>query len=102
MPTYDYACRACDHTWDEFQSIKASPTRKCPKCGKLKAERQISPGAGFLFKGSGFYITDYRSDSYKKSAAAETKPTSGGEGKSETKSASDSSSKPAAPAGDKS
>jgi putative FmdB family regulatory protein len=84
MPTYDYACDACEHTWEEFQSIKAEPTKKCPSCGKKKAKRLISAGAGFLFKGSGFYITDYRSDSYKKSADADKKSTSGGETKSES------------------
>jgi putative FmdB family regulatory protein len=99
MPTYDYACDACSHTWDEYQSIKAPPTKKCPQCKKAKARRLISAGGGFLFKGSGFYITDYRSDSYKKSAEADKKTTSGGETKSESKSESkstgDTSSKPA-------
>lgn len=86
MPTYDYTCDACDHTWEEFQSIKAAATQKCPSCGKKKARRLISAGGGFLFKGSGFYITDYRSDSYKKSAEADKTPSSGGESKSESKS----------------
>lgn len=70
MPTYDYKCAACDHTWEEFQSIKANPIKKCPSCGKLKAKRQIGTGGGVIFKGSGFYQTDYRSDSYKKGAEA--------------------------------
>ncbi|RLS52593.1 MAG: zinc ribbon domain-containing protein [Planctomycetota bacterium] len=89
MPTYDYKCKKCDHVWDEFQSIKAPPTRKCPACKKLGAERQISTGAGILFKGSGFYLTDYRSDSYKKAAAADSsssapaKPEGGSKPKSE-------------------
>ena len=82
MPTYDYRCKSCDHRWEEFQSMSAPPTKKCPECGKSKAERVIGPGAGFLFKGSGFYITDYRSDSYKKAAEAERK--NGSETKSET------------------
>lgn len=73
MPTYDYKCKSCDHKWEEFQSITAKPTRKCPECGKLKAERVIGPGAGVIFKGSGFYQTDYRSASYKKDAAADKK-----------------------------
>lgn len=77
MPTYDYKCDACEHAWEEFQSIKALPTKKCPACKKSKARRLIGGGAGLLFKGSGFYITDYRSDSYKKSASAD-KPSSGG------------------------
>src|SRR4051794_9134717 len=65
MPTYEYACGACGHKFEEFQSITAKPTVKCPACGKRKVKRLISAGAGFIFKGSGFYITDYRSDSYK-------------------------------------
>ncbi|WP_417850994.1 FmdB family zinc ribbon protein [Thalassoglobus sp.] len=73
MPTYDYRCKDCEHTWEEFQSIKAKPTKKCPECGKRKAERMIGPGAGIIFKGSGFYETDYRSDAYKKDAAADKK-----------------------------
>lgn len=73
MPTYDYECKNCQHTWELFQSIKAAPIKKCPECGKNQAKRVIGPGAGIIFKGSGFYITDYRSDSYKKAAAAEGK-----------------------------
>jgi putative FmdB family regulatory protein len=72
MPTYDYKCKKCDHVWEEFASIKAPPTKKCPACKKNAAERQISAGAAILFKGSGFYLTDYRSDSYKKAAAADS------------------------------
>ena len=79
VPTYDYKCEACDHLWEEFQSIKAEPIKKCPKCGKSKARRQIGGGAGLIFKGSGFYLTDYRSDSYKKAAAADKPPGSGGD-----------------------
>lgn len=71
MPTYDYVCGQCDHQWELFQPIKAKPIRKCPECGKLKAKRVIGPGAGFIFKGSGFYQTDYRSKSYKEGAEAE-------------------------------
>ena len=73
MPTYEYRCAACDSEWEEFQSIKASPTKKCPECGKSKAERIISAGGGIIFKGSGFYQTDYRSESYKKGASADKK-----------------------------
>ena len=72
MPTYDYRCKACSHKWEEWQSITAPATKKCPECGKSKAERVIGPGAGLLFRGSGFYITDYRSDSYKKAAKADS------------------------------
>lgn len=68
MPTYEYACPECEHQFEAFQSITAKPIRKCPECGKRKVERLISGGAGLLFKGSGFYITDYRSDSYKSAA----------------------------------
>lgn len=71
MPTYDYVCRECDHRWEVFQSIKAKPLRKCPECGKLKAKRVIGPGAGIIFKGSGFYQTDYRSKAYKDAAKAD-------------------------------
>jgi putative FmdB family regulatory protein len=93
MPTYDYLCKACDHTWEEFQSITSEPTKKCPACGKRKAERRIGPGAGFIFKGSGFYITDYRSEGYKKAADADSKAQSGGDSKGESKSDSKSDSK---------
>ena len=65
--------------WEEFQSIKADPIKKCPSCGKSKARRQIGGGAGLIFKGSGFYLTDYRSDSYKKAAEADKKASSGGD-----------------------
>ena len=68
MPTYEYKCNACDHTFELFQSIKASSVRKCPQCGKLKVKRLIGIGAGVIFKGSGFYQTDYRSESYRKDA----------------------------------
>ena len=73
MPTYDYVCKGCEHEWGLFQSIKANPIKKCPECGKLKAKRVIGPGAGIIFKGSGFYQTDYRSASYKKGAEAAKK-----------------------------
>jgi putative FmdB family regulatory protein len=68
MPTYEYECGACGHRFEKFQSIKDAPIRKCPKCGKTKVQRIIHGGAGILFKGSGFYQTDYRSKSYKESA----------------------------------
>jgi len=71
MPTYDYVCDACDHAFELFQSIKEDAKRKCPKCGKLKLRRLIGPGAAIVFKGSGFYKTDYRSEAYKKAAAAD-------------------------------
>jgi putative FmdB family regulatory protein len=71
MPTYVYECGACKKTTEFFQSMTDAPKRKCPKCGKSKLVRRIGTGAGILFKGSGFYQTDYRSDAYKKSEAAE-------------------------------
>ena len=72
MPTYDYKCDGCDHQFEQFQSIKADALKKCPSCGKNKLRRLIGPGAGLLFKGNGFYITDYRSDSYTKAAKSES------------------------------
>ena len=71
MPTYAYECEACGHGFEEFQSITAKAKRKCPECGKLKLQRLIGPGAGIIFKGSGFYETDYRSSSYKKGQSAD-------------------------------
>ena len=73
MPTYAYECQACGHDFEEFQSMTAGALRKCPECGKLKLQRLIGPGAGIIFKGGGFYQTDYRSDGYKKAAEAEKK-----------------------------
>ena len=71
MPTYEYSCENCGHKLEKFQSIKAKPIRKCPKCGKLSLKRLIGSGAGIIFKGSGFYQTDYRSESYKTAAKNE-------------------------------
>ncbi|MCK5225627.1 MAG: zinc ribbon domain-containing protein [Planctomycetes bacterium] len=68
MPTYDYICENCGCKFEQFQSIVAKPLRKCPECKKLKLKRLIGAGSGVIFKGSGFYQTDYRSDGYKKSA----------------------------------
>ena len=71
MPTYEYECNACHHKFEKFQSITAAPTRKCPECGKSKVRRLIGAGGGIIFRGSGFYQTDYRSDSYKTAASAD-------------------------------
>lgn len=91
MPTYDYVCDACQHEFEQFQSITADALKKCPKCGKPKLRRKIGPGAAIVFKGSGFYQTDYRSEGYKQKAAAESKESGGG--KSESKDSSKSQSK---------
>ena len=71
MPTYDYVCDACDHKFEQFQMMKDDALTKCPKCKKKKLRRLIGAGAAVVFKGTGFYQTDYRSESYKKSAAAD-------------------------------
>lgn len=92
MPTYDYRCENCEHEWELFQRITAKPIRKCPECGKLKARRVIGPGAGIIFKGSGFYETDYRSDSYKKGAEADKKARESSSSKSDKSKSSDSKS----------
>jgi putative FmdB family regulatory protein len=86
MPTYDYICKSCGHEFEEFQSMKAPTLKKCPACSKNTLERKIGVGAGIIFKGGGFYETDYRSDSYKKSAEADTKAaTPAGDSSSDTK-----------------
>ena len=72
MPTYEYKCDACGVEFERFQSIKAAPVKVCPECKKAKVRRLISSGAGLIFKGSGFYITDYRSDGYKKAAQSDS------------------------------
>jgi len=87
MPTYEYRCPN-GHQFDRFQKMSEAPGAQCPECG-AESERLLSGGAGFLFKGNGFYITDYRSDSYKKEASKDTAPAAGSSGTKE-------SSKPAA------
>ena len=85
MPTYDYQCAASDHEFEHFQSMSSPVKRKCPECGKPKLKRLIGAGAAVVFKGSGFYQTDYRSESYKKRAAEEKKsatPSSASDSKS--------------------
>lgn len=71
MPTYEYECDACGHRFDEFQSFSEKPLKKCPQCAKRKLRRLFGAGAAVLFKGSGFYQTDYRSESYKSAAQAD-------------------------------
>ena len=99
MPTYEYVCEKCGQQFEKFQSISAKALTTCPedscgqkRWGKGKVKRAISGGAGLLFKGSGFYITDYRSEKYKEAAKKETNPAA--PSKSETKSSGDT--KPAA------
>src|SRR3954462_14256215 len=94
MPTYDYSCDACKHEFEVFEPITAEPQKKCPKCKKNKLRRLFGAGGGLIFKGSGFYQTDYRSDSYKKAAESEkpksddsSKSTDGKSTKAETKAA---------------
>ena len=84
MPTYEYKCSACGHSFERFQSITADPVKRCPECGKAKVKRLIGTGAGLIFKGSGFYITDYRDKSYADSAKSDNGAPS--DSKSETKS----------------
>ena len=106
MPTYEYECQKCGHRFETFQSMKDKPLTECPKCGG-KVKRLIGTGAGILFKGSGFYQTDYRSESYRKrakedSGASKPAKEGAGEGKPGTpKPAGDSpKSKPPAPGKD--
>ena len=105
MPTYDYVCDACGHEFEAFESIKANPQSLCPACEKHTLRRKIGPGAAILFKGSGFYQTDYRSDSYKKAAKADTSSgssggaASGGGESSKSSSPSPSPSSPSAGSG---
>ncbi len=76
MPTYDYECGVCGHTCEVFQSITDARKRKCPECGKNGLKRLIGAGAGLIFKGAGFYETDYRSEAYKAKAKADTESSS--------------------------
>ena len=96
MPTYDYMCENCKHTFEKFQSITASPTKKCPQCGKMKLNRLIGTGAGIIFKGSGFYQTDYRSENYNqgKTAASKTTETKSTDTKSTETAAQNASTEP--------
>ena len=73
MPTYEYACSKCGHKFKQFQSMRDEPLKKCPKCKKLGLKRLIGGGAGLIFKGSGFYITDYKNKGMASAAAAESK-----------------------------
>ena len=94
MPTYDYQCTA-GHNFEKIHKMSESPRVKCPVCGK-PAARQISGGAGLVFKGSGFYITDYRSEGYKQAAKKETDATKPASAESKSSKSADSAAKPAA------
>ena len=97
MPTYDYECDACSHKYELFQNMSDEPLTKCPKCKKKKLRRLFGACAAVMFKGSGFYQTDYRSESYKTSAAAEKKSNEPAPSTSDSKSESKGAeSKPAA------
>src|SRR5712691_6685240 len=93
MPTYEYQCDACSHNFDELQAFSDKPLKKCPKCGKKKLRRVFGIGAAVLFKGSGFYQTDYRSESYKRAAKAEETAKGKEAAKGETKPSSNGAAK---------
>ena len=85
MPTYEYSCKKCKHTFETFQSIVSKPVTICPKCHNESVERLISGGVGIIFKGSGFYETDYRSDNYTKAQKADEPTTKKDTSKDKTK-----------------
>src|ERR1700722_810467 len=99
MPTYEYKCDSCDHQFEEFQSMSDKALEKCPECKKKKLRRLFGTGAAVLFKGSGFYETDYRSESYKTSAKADKEATA--PKPADTNGKTGASDAPAAPSGDK-
>ena len=93
MPTYEYLCNNCGHKFEQFQGITSRPLRKCPKCKKPELKRLIGSGAGIIFKGSGFYQTDYRSDSYKQAQKKEKAAADSGTSDSKSKTKDKSSEK---------
>jgi putative FmdB family regulatory protein len=105
VPTYDYVCAACGHAFEHFQEMSAKKLRTCPRCKKPRLERQVGTGAGLIFKGSGFYITDYKrsgggdgSEKQAEARPAEEKKASGTEPKAAGESAGGSGAKAPAPA----
>ena len=95
MPTYEYACPKCGHQFEQFQSMRDEPLKKCPKCKKTGLKRLVGSGAGLIFKGTGFYITDYKNKPEKKEGGGEGKPAESKPAASDAKPAA-SDSKPAA------
>ena len=93
MPTYDYECDACGHEFELVQSMGDSKKKKCPECGRLKLQRLIGGGGAIIFKGSGFYTTDYRSESFKAGEKAAQENAESSNSESKTKSSSDSNQK---------
>lgn len=98
MPTYEYQCSACGHELEEFQSYSEEPLKLCPKCKKKKLVRLIGTGTAVLFKGAGFYETDYRSDAYKSAASADSKTPETKAADSTSKDSTSSTAKESAPA----
>ncbi len=90
MPTYEYVCPPCGHEFERFQSMKDEPVKVCPECRKRQVKRKIGMGAGLIFKGSGFYETDYKQAGRKKEKKSESKSESKSEGADKKKPASDS------------
>jgi len=100
MPTYDYVCDGCGHAFELFQSMTDEVKKTCPKCKKKKLRRLIGTGGAIVFKGSGFYKTDYRSESYKKGAAADSGGGKSDSGKSDSGKKSESGGAPAKGSGE--
>ena len=97
MPTYDYQCGACNHQWELFQSMNDSPVKSCPKCKKRKAKRLLGLGAGLIFKGTGFYETDYKKKSGGEKSESSSESKSSGSGSSDKSSSSKETKKEAKP-----
>jgi putative FmdB family regulatory protein len=91
MPTYEYICEGCGSEFEKFQPITARPLRKCPNCGKSNLKRLVGTGSGIIFKGSGFYQTDYRTESYKEGEKSEKKAVDTGTSKEKSKPKTDDS-----------
>jgi putative FmdB family regulatory protein len=102
MPTYEYVCPKCGHEFEQFQPMSDAPLKRCPKCKKLGLKRLVGAGAGLIFKGTGFYITDYKKTSAPAGEGGESKPSGGeskpatGDAKAAPKSAGDAKPAPAA------